>query len=112
MTTLYINDGVIDFEITSDQIRGGEKKPLFIDPKTIEFTNKTVHCKHEPKMYSWVGDSGLFGERTLYFCVCKECGVGTKGYHNPVAAVRAWDGNDVYTPNRIPNYKDSKLVWG
>lgn len=109
---MYIHDNIVEFEITPDQIKGGGKKSPIVDPKTIEFANKTVHCKHEPKMYSWVGDSGLFGERTLYFCVCKECGVGTKGYHNPVEAVRAWDGDDVYTPNRVPNHKDSKLVWG
>ena len=46
------------------------------------------------------------------FCVCKKCGIGTKGYHNPIEAVRGWDKDDVYIPNRVPDYKDSKLVYG
>ena len=109
---MYIHDNIVEFEITPDQIKGGDKKSSIVDPQTIEFANKTKHCTHEPKMYSCECDTGLFGDRILYFCVCKKCGIGTKGYHNPIEAVRGWDKDDVYIPNRVPDYKDSKLVYG
>ena len=78
----------------------------------FQLTNFSHADKHEAKMYSCECDTGLFGDRILYFCVCKKCGIGTKGYHNPIEAVRGWDKDDIYIPNRVPEYKDSKLVYG
>ena len=104
---------VIYFECTENKIKGGSsvKGNNSNSAITLPYSNKVTRCGHEPLMYSKMFDSA-YGERTLYFCLCNECKVGTMGYHNPVDAVRAWDNDDVYSDCVTKDGYGMKLVWG
>ena len=49
-------------------------------------------CNHEPVLYAETFDSPC-GERTLYYCECRKCNIGSFGYNNPTNAVRDWYNN-------------------
>ena len=77
---MSMNTSTIHSECTMNKIKGNDCDSIVY---TLSYSNKVVHCGHEPKMYSKMFDSA-YGERTLYFCLCDECKIGTMGYHNPI----------------------------
>ena len=105
---MNMNTSTIRSECTMNEIKGSDCDSIVY---TLSYSNKVVHCGHEPKMYSKMFDSA-YGERTLYFCLCDECKIGTMGYHNPIDAVRAWDNDDVYSDCVTKDDYGMKLVWG
>ena len=105
---MNMNTSTIRSECTMNEIKGRDCDSIVY---TLSYSNKVVHCGHEPKMYSKMFDSA-YGERTLYFCLCDECKIGTMGYHNPIDAVRAWDNDDVYSDCVTKDDYGMKLVWG
>lgn len=105
---MNINTSTIRSECTMNEIKGNDCNSIVY---TLPYSNKVVHCEHEPMMYSKMFDSA-YGERTLYFCLCDECKIGTMGYHNPIDAVRAWDNDDVYSDCVTKDEYGMKLVWG
>ncbi len=105
---MNINMSTIHSECTMNEIKGNDYDNIVY---TLPYSNKVTNCMHKPQMYSKIFDSA-YGERTLYFCLCNECKIGTMGYHNPIDAVRAWDNNDVYSDGVTKDNYGMKLVWG
>lgn len=103
-----MNTSTIRSECTMNEIKGNDCDNIVY---TLPYSNKVPKCIHKPQMYSKMFDSA-YGERTLYFCLCNECKVGTMGYHNPIDAVRAWDNDDVYSDGVTKDDYGMKLVWG
>lgn len=104
------SDSNFEFLATPHEIRGGGGKPIIATCKPY-YEHKVNHCCHEPMMYSAEFDS-QYGEHILYFCACKKCGIATKGFLNPVEAVRAWDNDNTYTDSGMLNYETTEVVWG
>lgn len=105
---MNINEHTLHCECTMNAIKGDGGDSIIY---TLPYANKVTRCGHEPRMYSKMFDSA-YGERTLYFCLCDECKLGTMGYHNPIDAVRAWDNGDVYSDGETKDTYGMKLVWG
>ena len=105
---MNMNTSTIRSECTMNEIKGNDCNNIV---HTLPYSNKVAHCGHKPQMYSKMFDSA-YGERTLYFCLCNECKIGTMGYHNPIDAVRAWDNDDVYFDGVTKDNYGMKLVWG
>lgn len=105
---MTFNTSTIRSECAMDEIRGGGGENIV---NTLPYSNKVTKCGHGPKMYSKMFDSA-YGERTLYFCICNECKIGTMGYLSPIDTVRAWDNNDVYSDCVTKDEYGMKLVWG
>lgn len=105
---MNINMSAIRSECTINEIKGNGCDNIVY---TLPYSNKVTRCEHEPLMYSKMFNSA-YGERTLYFCLCNECKIGTMGYHNPIDAVRAWDNDDVYSDCVIKDDYGMKLIWG
>lgn len=103
---MNMNTSTIHSECAMNEIRGSGGKNIV---NTLPYSNKVTHCGHKPQMYSKMFDSA-YGERTLYFCLCNECKIGTMGYHNPMDAVRAWNNNDVYSDGVTKDNYGMKLV--
>lgn len=69
-------------------------------------------CEHEPMLYGETKDS-QYGERTLFFCECRECNIGTFGYLNPVEAVRDWYSNKGCIKPAFVHYPaNTKKIYG
>lgn len=105
---MNMNTSTIRSECTMNEIKGNGCDSIVY---TLPYSNKVANCRHEPLMYSKMFDSA-YGERTLYFCLCDKCKIGTMGYHNPIDAVRAWDNDDVYSDCVTKDEYGIKLVWG
>ena len=105
---MIMNTSTIRSECTMNEIKGNDCGSIVY---TLPYSNKVARCGHKPLMYSKMFDS-VYGERTLYFCLCNECKIGTMGYHNPIDAVRAWDNDDVYSDCVTKDEYGMKLVWG
>ena len=103
-------DTAFEFLATPNEVRGGSGLPL-VDVCRPYYQHKVNHCEHEPMIYAAKFDS-QYGERTLYFCACKKCRIATDGFHNPVEAVRAWDGNNTYADSSMLDHEAVELVWG
>ena len=105
---MNMNTSTIRSECTINEIKGNDYDSIVY---TLPYSNKVARCEHKPLMYSKMFDSA-YGERTLYFCLCDECKIGTMGYNNPIDAVRAWDNDDVYSDCVTKDGYGMKLVWG
>lgn len=105
---MKFNTSTICSECTMNEIKGCGGDNII---NTLPYSNKVTNCRHKPQMYSKMFDSA-YGERTLYFCLCDKCKIGTMGYLNPIDAVRAWDNDDVYSDCVTKDEYGMKLVWG
>lgn len=103
---MKFNMSTIHSECTMNEIKCGDGDNIV---HTLPYSNKVTNCGHKPQMYSKMFDSA-YGERTLYFCLCNECKIGTMGYHNLMDAVRAWNNNDVYSDGVTEDNYGMKLV--
>lgn len=70
-------------------------------------------CEHEPMLYSESFDT-QYGERTLFFCECRECNIGTFGEHNPCLVVKDWysDDRQCIKPAIIHHDMYTKKIYG
>lgn len=103
-------DTAFEFLATPNEVRGRDGSPI-VDVYKPYYKHRINHCEHEPKIYAVKFDM-QYGERTLYFCACKKCGIATEGFYNPVEAVYAWDSNNTYTDSGMLDHEAVELVWG